>query len=154
MARNKSEFDGLRHRIQSVRAFAVTLDPGCAIKAELAKYLCILGSGLVEAKLRTGVSILVNQTKPRKSVGNAAVAYAGFVKNPRFDRLVAVIKVLDAGVATKIEALSGSASAALNSIMTNRHQIAHGRDCNISYAQVCGYIDELDAIFTAIDKLA
>lgn len=152
MARQKDEFAALSVRIQIVRVHADSLDPGDPVRAELAKYLCILASGVVESKIRSVVRRMVAQTHPHDSVGNAAVAYAEGVSNPRWERLLVVMKKISPHTAERLGDMSQEYAAAVDSIMSNRHRIAHGRDTQISINQIADYIDRCIDVFAEMDK--
>lgn len=153
MPPSQYEFASLFQRISVVRSEAAKLEPDNELVPELAKYLCVLASGLVEAKLRDVTRKLVHQTKPRPSVGNAAIAFSKSVQNPRADRLKSFSKVFDANISKRIEALDTESTSALHSIMTNRHHVSHGSDITITLVQIGDYIDRLKPIFKELDRI-
>jgi hypothetical protein len=155
MPRNRYEAIALQRRIDTVINHADSLDPGDEAAAELAKYLCILGSGLVECTIRTAVRQLVKRTNPVKGVANAATAYAETVQNPQFDRVVAFATSLNPEIGKKIKCLDEQHSGALNSLVKLRHQLAHGDNAsNISMATVKGHLQNISPILRLLESLA
>ena len=149
----KNEFTRLHTRITEIRRYASQLDPGDPVTSELAKYLCVLTSGLVEAKLRDVISRLVSNSRPSQTIGNAANAFAQTIQNPKFDRLKSIVKVISPAVESRLNAMGAETSAALNSIMANRHLISHGRDAQLSLKRIESYIDNLDPLFAELDRI-
>jgi hypothetical protein len=114
------------------------------------RYLCILTAGFLENTLR----ILYSSHAERRAVASVAtyvVAQLARIQNPKASRFIEVSRAFDKKWAHDLEAFldedDGRRRNAIDSIMNNRHLIAHGRSSSISVARVREY-------FTAINEVA
>lgn len=97
-----------------------------------ARYICILTSGYVENTVREIYSQYVRKNSYSKAVIRYSTKQLDGVQNPRADKLIKIAASFDPAWGRGLEThLSQNfRSEALNSIMSNRHLIAHGRSSN------------------------
>ena len=111
-------------------------------KSEWAKYLCILVSGFIEASLR----VLLEDYVSNKSSSKIQRFLAGYIKditNCKTSRINEVLEKFDTQWADdfreRIKQKSNITDEIKNSIdtvITNRHKIAHGGNVGITYANI------------------
>lgn len=121
------------------------------MRAHWARYLCVLSAGFVE----TGVKAIFDdfvQAKASEPVAKFASSQIRQIQNPKTKRILEIAgsfkddwkEALGRYVAEK------GRGEAIDSIMQNRHLIAHGRSSGVSLVQVRNYfnlaVDVLDFI--------
>ncbi|MNG03758.1 hypothetical protein D3C84_868510 [compost metagenome] len=106
------------------------------LQAHWAKYLCVLCSGYVERSVRLLYGDYVHKrSSPQisKFVGNRL----GGFQNAKLEKIIDLAKTFDDAWAKELESqTSGKIKDAVNSIVTNRHSIAHGQDTQITVSRV------------------
>jgi RiboL-PSP-HEPN len=111
------------------------------LQAHWARYLCVLTSGLLEVSVR----VLFGQYARQAS----APSVAKFVEerledfqSAKMNNICTLTRQFNPAWADKLELdTAGELKDAVDSIVANRHQIAHGRDVGISHAQMKVYYD-------------
>jgi hypothetical protein len=127
-------------RIDAVfaRAAAIT-DP--QTQADLARYLCVLVSGLAEQAVRH-VYTEYARTRSAPQVARYVEKQLDGWTNANATKLCTVTGAFDAQWSKDLEDyLAGQRKDALDSIVANRHLIAHGRDVGLTYVRIKGYYD-------------
>ena len=148
---------GARQRIDNllVRTRQQPINSDDELKAELARYLCILCSGLLEESLRLLLSAYAsNKSSPR--ISNYVSARLSDFQNPNYEKILVLLASFEPSWRDHFEAMpSSEIKDAINSVVLNRHQIAHGKPVGISvntfakyYEQVGIFIDSLDALLS------
>ncbi len=107
-------------------------------------YLCVLAAGLLENSVREVYGEFVrNASSPQ--VANHAVAGLNNVYSPKASRFIEIARSFDQSWGRDLEAYmnvgTGERRDAIDSIMNNRHRIAHGRSTSISVARVRDYLE-------------
>ena len=103
------------------------------LRAELTKYLCVLSSGLMEIACR---DILDRYAMKRSSptVRRFVASRLSEFQNPKVGKICELLGAFDPALAaTWREALSDEQADAIDSIVSNRNQIAHGRSIGLSF---------------------
>lgn len=118
-----------------------------------AKYACIIEAGLVENIVRNIYGVVASkQSSPR--VANYAKSQLESVQNPKTDRLVKIAGSFDKKWGKDLEGFLAQnfRQDAINAVMSNRHLIAHGRNCNITVAQVSLYLKKIEEVADFIEQ--
>lgn len=152
MPRLRDEYQEILLRYRAVLSHAESLDYGDSIRSELAKYLCVLAAGMVEAKLRSFAARLVRHKRGYPGTCNAAIRYADEIRNPSYDRLKAAFSLYTDDRYSAIEVAEETISA-INSIMSIRHRLVHGRDQSVTVDAVKSYVSECERLFAQVDLL-
>ena len=124
------------------------------IKAELTQHLCVLTSGLLEVCCR---DILEKYSKVRCSpqvLRHITKSISGF-QNANAQKIFDLFSSFDPVVTADWQRnLLEEETEGINSIVTNRHQIAHGRSIGLSFDVLYRYyksalsaLQKLEAIF-------
>jgi RiboL-PSP-HEPN len=145
---------GAQRRIDNLEAKAKSqlVQNDAELQAQLARFMCVLSSGLLEQAI---ISILEDYAKSRS---HAHVArYVGFglsrLQNAKFEDIMILLARFDPLWRDHFEANTpAEVKDAIDSIVNNRNQIAHGGQANISlvvfsryYTCVKSFINELDS---------
>lgn len=141
---------GHRSRIDAIfaRAAGVT---DMELQADLASHLCVVVSGFVEQATR---HIFAEYARTK---ANAAVAryverqLEGFM-NANAAKLCQISGAFNAQWGTDLEAyLEGQRKDALDSVVANRHNIAHGRSVGVTYVRIKEYYEQAKHIVAYLE---
>ena len=148
---------GARQRIDNLLAKTKQepLSSDDELKAEIARLLCVLCSGFIEDSLRL---MLADYSSARSAprVATYVSTRLGDFQNPKFEKILALLQSFDPTWRQHFEESDkAEMKAAIDSIVVNRHLIAHGRPCGISigtfdayYKQVRMFIDDIDMVLS------
>lgn len=119
-----------------------SIDPSkLELEAHWARYLCVLSAGFLENALPE-VYTAYAATCANYKVSNYVSSRLALLQNPKSGRFVETARSFDKTWAEELEAflLIGGRKEAIDSIMSNRHQIVHGKNSNISLVRVIDYL--------------
>lgn len=116
------------------------------LKAYLAKFLCIRASGFIETSLKNLI-IDFSQGSSPKPIQKFVLQKLKNVTNLNYDRLASVLNSFNSEWAMQFkETISDEQKSALNSVISNRNNIAHGENDNISYELMKNYYKNIKEI--------
>lgn len=121
--------------------------------AHWGRYLCVLVAGFVENVVRLTYATYVQKTSAPPTA-RYSIRRIEEIQNPKASRLVEVASQFDEGWGKDLEVFveGNFRREAVNSIMSNRHLIAHGRDSHITVSQVDQYLRRIVEIAEHIEK--
>lgn len=119
------------------------------------RYACVTCTGYLETALR-----LVIQKRVEKKASPEIQAYVArsldSIQNPKAERFIKVLSSFDNVWGQSLEEYFSSNDAvknAIDSLMANRHLIAHGKNCSISIGRVSDYFKLADKAIEFIDQM-
>jgi RiboL-PSP-HEPN len=123
------------------------------IQAHWAKYVCILVAGLLE----NAISEIYSDFSSRAAselVANFAGSKLAQIQNPKANLFIEVAKSFKVSWGAELETYidQDGRKDAINSIMANRHQIAHGKQSGITVARVSAYLNKIEEVLNFIEK--
>lgn len=107
------------------------------------KYLCVLSAGFIENAMSEIYGAFMENAASRPVV-NFASSFLNQIKNPKTARFVEVSRLFNQHWAEELEQFLTEDERrrnAIDSIMANRHLIAHGRNTSISVYRVREYLE-------------
>ena len=115
----------------------------------------MLAAGLLESSIREIYGeFVINSSSPQ--VAKYAATALDNIHSPRASRFVQVAAAFSREWGQSLEeyvnASDGERRNAIDSIMNNRHQIAHGRNTSISVVRVKGYLDKAVDVIDFIES--
>jgi len=119
------------------------------------RYACIACAGYVEVALRLVIQAYVHK-KATSQIHAYVVRDLESVQNPKAEKFVAILRCFSDSWATDMESFFTSnqqVKDAIDSLMANRHLIAHGRPCSISLARVSEYLEQAEKAITFVDEM-
>jgi hypothetical protein len=123
--------------------------------AHWAKYLCVRCAGFIEVAIP---KLFVEYSKVHSH--NARLyrflsIQLDAIQNVKAEKIVTIVSYFDASWANKIEEFMGEQGRkeAINSIVAQRHLIAHGKDSSMSFVSLKEYYKKLTEVFHFIDSL-
>lgn len=122
------------------------------LQSHWARYLCILVSGFIENALKEIYSDFIhgNSSKP---VAGYAIANLMKLNNPNAGRFLEISAAFKPDWRDQLEAFisEDGRKEAIDSIMANRHQIAHGGDVGITLVKVSDYLKKIVVVLEFIE---
>ena len=122
------------------------------LRSDFARYLCILVSGLVEQS--------VNDILAEYARGKSAPAIAEYVastterRNLNASRLLELVGSFSNEWRSELESyMVGERKDALDSVVKNRNELAHGKYTGISYQQISDYYRNVKDILMGLDSI-
>lgn len=122
------------------------------LQAQLARFLCVLSSGLMEQAL---ITILENHTirKSENRIAQYVSSQLSRIQNAKFEDILVTIGRFDPTWRDYLETNTvAEVKSAIDSIVNNRNQIAHGGQVGISlttfsayYRSLKRFIEDLEA---------
>lgn len=132
VVRARQRLDDLFERVSSLSG-----DP--ELQSHWARYLCVLASGFIENSMRQILGEYA-RTKAHPRVLSYVDQQLRRFQNPNMEAILQLIGAFDPVWRSEVkDATEGEVSAAINSIVTNRHGIAHGRTIGMSYVDMRQY---------------
>ena len=121
---------------------ALACDKSMELQSEWARYICVLCAGFVENACKEIYKSYCN-TQCSPSVFKYISKDLDSIMNPKASRLVEIARAFDETWANDLEAflaINGRGDA-IDSIMANRHLVAHGKSSGISLARIDQYLE-------------
>jgi hypothetical protein len=127
------------------------------LRSEWARYLCIIASGILENAIAELYSEFAKQ-KFAEPAARFVSETVSRIQNPKTEKFLNVTGAFNASWKDKLEAYcnENGRGDAINSIMGQRHLIAHGRykDSTISIARVDEYFKKSVEVLEFIERQA
>ena len=125
------------------------------LQAHWAKYLCVLVAGFLETALREIYKDFV-----RRNSSELVASYTNHelekIQNPKSIRFVETASFFKKSWGSELQAFieKNNRKEAIDSVMTNRHSIAHGRASHVTVSQVKIWLDKATEVVEHIEKQA
>ncbi len=127
-----SDIVSFEARIDNVLRRAVEAGIDEELRASLARYACVLTSGYLEESVRVVVGNWCSG-KSHAHIGSYVSRQLDWFLNPKLGKIYEVLTHFSPAWQAAFEAaLTEEEKDAVNSVVSNRHQIAHGRNVGIS----------------------
>lgn len=149
---------GAQQRIDSLESKAKS-DPvkqDLELQSQLARFLCVLSSGLLEQAVALTLAAYAER-KCHPNVARYVGVSVGELRNPKFEKVLVILGQFSPQWRDRFE--NGTpleVKEAIDSIVNNRHQIAHGGQTGISlvtfmeyYKRVKSFIADLDTFVSS-----
>jgi hypothetical protein len=122
------------------------------IKAHWARYLCVLTSGYIENSIRIIFSDIAHkQASP--SIANFVESRLRDFQNPRMEKIYDIIRQFNPSWEARVRSATfGEFKDSVDSIVANRHLIAHGQPVNITYVVVSRYYKNVTKVIEIIQN--
>jgi len=129
--RYRQRLDGLFKRTGQMADFE--------LQAHWARYLCVLTSGFLEVSIRALFGQYARVVSA-PSVATFVEKRLEEFQSPKMNNICGLTREFNPAWADQLESdTAGELKDAVDSIVANRHQIAHGRDVGISHTQMKEY---------------
>lgn len=122
------------------------------LQSHWARYLCILVSGYLETSVRA-IYNEYTSNKSHKNIAKFVSSRLEWFQSPKMGNIIELIRTFNSQWAEELEnATKDEIKASVDNIVDNRHNIAHGRNSNISYSQIREYYQNAIKLLELIEK--
>lgn len=125
------------------------------LRSHWAKYICILSAGLIENALKE-IYTTYATAQVSKPVARFVGSKLSQLRNPKMDRFYETAQAFNDTWKTELEnfAADKGRGLAIDSIMANRHQIAHGKSqsSTITIAQIKDFLDKAVEVIEFVEQ--
>lgn len=124
------------------------------ILSHWAKYLCVLCAGFIENSVKEVYSNYVKDVA-NEYVTNYVNQTLSRLRNPNMGKIIELTGSFNKSWKESLEKYvdDDGRKEAIDSLMANRHQIAHGKDSNISISRVKEYFKKAVKVVEYIENL-
>jgi len=121
----------------------VAVGDNIEMQSHWAKYLCILSAGFLETAL-SEIYIEFSKTAASEPVANYTLTSLSKIQNPNMSKFIEVAASFKKKWGSDLELFVSDEGRkeAIDSIMANRHKIAHGKDSRITVAGLRRYLEK------------
>ena len=119
------------------------------------KYACIACSGYVEYALRFSLQSHIKRKAAPEILCYMNKSLDG-IQNPKAEKFVKTLYLFSNNWGAQVEIFfqnNAESKSAIDSLMANRHLIAHGRPCSVSLGQVEGYFSQVNLAIDFVESL-
>ena len=142
-----------RQRLDYLFSKAADLNDEPEIQSHWARYLCILVSGYVETSLRH-LLVSYSQTKSHPRVTSFVSSRFRRPRNFSMEEILTLVGSFDPDWRKELEAgLGDEVKDAISGLLTNRNNIAHGRDVGISMSTIKSYYRNASKLLDKLETL-
>ncbi len=145
------QYQEIAHLINSTDAFT---NQDIELQGHWGKYLCVLAAGFLENAISDiYTDFVTNSSSPQ--VCSFANKTLKKIQNPKAQKFIDVAYSFKKEWGEELEQYFSAEQAnkeAINSIMTNRHQIAHGKSTSISVIRVKDYLEKSVVVVEFIEN--
>lgn len=142
-----------KQRLDNLFTQISTFSEELELQSQWAKYLCVLVSGFLEVSIcATYNQFAQNSASPQ--VANFVKCKLEDFQNPKMGKIIDLTRAFNPEWAKKLETVTeGELKDAVDSIVTNRHHIAHGRDVGITYTRIKTYYENAIKVLDLIEEI-
>jgi hypothetical protein len=122
-------------------------------KAVLSKFLCVRTSGFIESSLKNLLNEYIQGTSP-KNIQQFVYKKIKTITNLKFEKLSETLALFsEKWKEDFVDMISDEQKASLNSIVSNRNNIAHGEIDSISFEIMKEYYKHARAVVDALKEI-
>ena len=154
MSEGRRAIERARSRLSATfKRFDAIADDQLEARADFARYLCVLLSGFLEKAI---AELLLQHA--RRHSGVAIQRYVRIsldrFQNPSVGNIVSLFERFSEEWRDDLKTfLADERAAAIGSVVSERHRIAHGESSDISYVRVARYREQIDIVIDHIADL-
>ncbi len=141
------------NRIAGLIAKAKEFEPDDVLRSHLAKYICVLCSGFIENSIYHTFSDIAENSCTPSVVLTYTKSQLYKIQNANAEKIRALAKSFHPDWDEKIKNYlqENNRGAAINYILKDRHNIAHGRDSDITIAKLEEYLNKTVEVIKYIE---
>jgi HEPN superfamily RiboL-PSP-like protein len=140
-----------KQRLDELFKVARTLSDA-EIQSHWARYLCVLVSGFLENSVELCLSEYCKRVTNATVANFVSARLRGF-QNPKMGAILELFGSFNPEWKAQIEAATlGQLTDSVNSIVGNRHKIAHGESVSLSMSSLAAYYKDATAVIDLLQK--
>jgi len=123
------------------------------LQSHWARYLCVLSAGFLENALSEVYSRYA-KVSSNMQIANYVEAVLGKIQNPKSSKFLETARAFDRSWEDDLRVFmeQNGRGEAIDAIMANRHQIAHGKDSGITLVRVKEYLKKSIEVLDFIES--
>ena len=122
------------------------------IQSHWARYLCVVVSGFLESSVRT-LYASYGRRRAAPQVAKFVDSQLKFFQNPKTERILELAHSFDSAWEAELRAAAeGEPKDAIDSIVANRNNIAHGESVGITFVRIRRYYESSLTVLELIDQ--
>jgi RiboL-PSP-HEPN len=146
----------ISRQVQSLKALmkkATASTKDVELLSHWARYFCVRTAGIIENGIAEIYSEFAKRTSVRQ-VGSYAASRLKKIQNPNAEKITIVARSFDARWASALEKYleENGRKDAIDSVMNNRNQIAHGKDVGITIPRISEYLEKSVEVLEFIES--
>ncbi len=142
-----------KQRLDALFDKAAELTNDAELLSNWAKYLCVLASGFIEASVRTLIREYVG-ARANREVSHYVSQKLRRFQNAKMSKILDLLGDFSSEMRENLDtATKGELKDAIDSVVSNRHQIAHGGFVGMSYVNIKDYYDRSVQVIEKIEDL-
>jgi hypothetical protein len=146
----------ISRQVQSLKALmkkATASTKDVELLSHWARYFCVRTAGIIENGIAEIYSEFAKRTSVRQ-VGSYAASRLKTIQNPNAEKITIVARSFDAHWAFALEKYleEDGRKDAIDSVMNNRNQIAHGKDVGITIPRISEYLEKSVEVLEFIES--
>ncbi|TLP74153.1 HEPN domain-containing protein [Maribacter sp. ACAM166] len=151
---NNSELNIQYNRIQQLIVKAKEFEPDDELRSHLTKYICVLCSGFIENSVFHAFSDIAENSCDSSVVLTYAKSQLFKIQNANSEKIRALAKSFNPEWHDVIRDYmqEENRGAAINYILKDRHNIAHGRDSDITIIKLEDYLNKTVEVIQYIEN--
>lgn len=150
---DNSELNREYDRIKELIVKAKEFEPDDELRSHLAKYICVLSSGFIENSIYHTFSDIADKACTPSVVLTYTKAQLYKIQNANSEKIRALAKSFNPDWHEPLKDFlqEEGRSSAINYILKNRHNIAHGRDSDITIGRLEEYLRKTTEVIRYIE---
>jgi len=150
---NNSELNTQYARIRTLFKKAKELEPDDELRSHLTKYICVLCSGFIENSIYHTFSDIAESSCEPSVVLTYTKSQLYKIQNANSEKIRALAKSFNPDWHDTIKDYlqEDNRGAAINYILKDRHNIAHGRDSDITIIKLENYMNKTVEVIKYIE---
>jgi hypothetical protein len=141
-----------KQRLDNVFSLVKRMPPDDEVLAHWAKYLCVLTSGFIENSLRL-ILRAYTATHACEPVANFVWSQTKGLTNLNDEKIASILGAFDPNWReTFCATRSQEQKDAIDSVLANRHQIAHGRSVGLTFVRMKQYYNDICKAIKIVDE--
>jgi len=151
---NNSELNRQYNRITDLITKAKEFEPDDVLRSHLTKYICVLCSGFIENSVYHTFSDLADSSCPPSVVLTYTKSQLYKIQNANSEKIRALAKSFNPDWHDTIRDFlqEENRGAAINYILKDRHNIAHGRNSDITILKLEDYLNKTVEVIKFIEN--
>jgi hypothetical protein len=143
ISQNKDRLDNLFEQAKQIK--------DVELLGHWSRYLCVLVSGFIETSIQT-ILLEYADKKSAPEIAHYVSQQVRDFQNAKMNKILTLLGDFSPTIAANVEvATDGELKESVDSIVQNRHQIAHGQNTGISLVTVKGYYENVVKVLEIVE---
>jgi len=136
----------LEKNLENLYSEVSLLNEGDINKAHLSRYLCVRTSGYLESVIRHLIVNFCDGTSPQQ-IENYLTTRTKYITNLEYSKIIKLLSEFSLDWKTEFEnRVTDEQRSSLNSVVSNRNNIAHGNSDSITYRNMKDYYVDIKEV--------